>query len=279
MPIYREIRITTVKTGTMSYYYQSTFMRIADHCEVMCTSKWDNGYVAQVVGYEGDVDYAEFLWTAALMMFSSRINPAWDDSLAEAENVYRMRSAGIRRRIIADRAWGTGDQAAARSRVQRMYLAECRKRGEQPMASGLSHQADVYQETYAASFRDTLYRRLRAARDAADTSGGVVALHGRADRVAEAFYGRFPNLRPTTPADDTPSTPCPNCARAKSGHCRQHPAHSITKADRARYERWVNSPSARAGRMSGAAAAEGVLITRGQPTTNRLEPGSTSIES
>lgn len=278
-PIKHTIRVTTGH-GSLTHWYQRTFSLIVRHCGLRHTYTWDNGYVSTVVGYEGDVRYAEFLWTSALLMFSTRIDPRWDDTLPEAENIWRMRNAGIKRREIADRAWGNGSDAAARSKVQRVYLAESKRRGEVARASGLGHQADTFQEAYAEGFHDTLNRRLRDARDAADSVHGGLVLHGRLERVDEAFYGFFPNLRPRPATDTTPqsSDPCPRCAKAKSGHCRQHPAYTITKADMRRWDRRENSSSALAGRANGSAAAEGVVLVRDHTPAQRIERSGGAIE-
>lgn len=272
-PILRDIRVTTRYVGPLSPYYTQTWGSIAGHCGVRYVLEWTDGYVAHVVGYDGDVRYAEFLWTSALLMFSTRINPTWDDALPVEENVWRLRNAGIKRATIADRAGRDGRKASDRSWVQRVYLRECEKRNEPARAAGLGHQANTFQQAYADEFWHTLARRLRAARDATDSVRGGLVLHGRSDRVDEAFYTRFPHLRPK-PTTDAPAPeykPCPRCAKAKSGNCRQHPG--LTKADYARWDRLENSASARAGRESGRAAADGVVIQRGHTRPTRVEDG------
>ena len=274
-PILRDVRVTT-GFSELNHYYQTTFGAIARHCGIRHTFIWNNGYVARVVGYEGDVRYAEFLWTSALLMFSTRIDPTWDDTLPEDENIWRLRNAGIERRKIADRAWGNGREAAARSKVQRIYVRECNRRGEPIRAAGLGYQTDTYRQAYAESFRDTLRRRLQEARDAADSVRGGLVLHGREERVEEAFYGHFPHLRPrpATDAPAGPSGPCPKCAKAKSGHCKDHKPWLPTKADYRRWDRMENSASALAGQASGRSAAEGVVIVRGHERPNRVDSGN-----
>lgn len=271
VPVFRIVRVTNrQQAGHLGHFYNRTFLEIARHCGIRAAMQWDDGYVAHVVGYEGDIRYAEFLWTAALMMFVTRIDPRWDDTLPETENIWRLRNAGIQRREIADKAWGYGAglEAKNRSKVQRIYLAESKRRGEPAKATGLGHQTDVYRRAYAESFVETLAHRLMVARLAVDTESGGLVLHGRAERVDEAFYDRFPSHRPTPRTEQAEEyTPCPRCAAAKSGHCRQHPG--LTKADYARYDRQENSSSARAGRSSGRVAAEGVTIHRAA-TVNRV---------
>lgn len=274
-PILRTVRVTSYGTGHLSRYYVGTFLDIASHCGVRVKFDWEQGYVAQTVGYEGDVRYVEFLWTAALLMFSTRINPSWDASLPVEENVWRMRNAGIKRARIADLAGWNGVKASDRSKVQRVYLAECRKRGEVARATGLGHQADTFQQAYADEFRTTLAQRMREARDAVDSVNGGLVLHGRQGRIDEAFYRHFPNERPKPATDVAPSTPCPKCAKAKSGQCRDH-RYTITQADIRRWDRFTNSASARAGRASGRQAAQGVTIQRGFTTPTRMTGSDTA---
>jgi len=282
VPIKVEMLLAPVRGGLNRDWYRRIFSRIADHCGVRFVIDWRNGDMyASVVGYEGDVRYAQFLYTAAFLMFSTRIDPVWDHALPEAENIWRLRNAGIERRVIADSAWGSGAgrEAKNRSKVQRVYLKECALRGEQARAAGLGHQTSVYRDAYAESFVTTLGTRLRMAREATDTVGGGLVLHGRSDRVDEAFYGHFPHRRPA-PTDVTPAepTPCGKCAKAKSGYCRDHRLMAWTAADERRWQARTNSPSARAGQESGRVAAEGVVI-RGTEAASRLERGGHAIEA
>lgn len=269
-PISRTVRLST--GGEMAHWYNSVFASIAIHTGCRYALRYVNHVSddteAVIVGYEGDVRYAEFLWTAALLTFVTKIDPSWDANLTPQENIYRLRNAGIERRVIADRAWGNGTVASARSKVQRIYLRECANRGETPRAVGLSHQTDTYRQAYARSFRDTLARRLRDARDAVDATGGALVMHGREERVDEAFYGLFPSYRPSTGPAPQP-TPCDACAKAASGTCRPH-TFRITKADRLRWDRATNSPSARAGSANGREAAADVLITRDHTRADRV---------
>lgn len=263
--------------GPLAHWLNSLITLVADHCEVRVDLNY--GYVhpdgyrttPTVVGYEGDVRYFEFLWTATHLMFSTRISPTWAESRSEAENVFLMRQAGIGRKEIADRAWGrgAGDEAKNRSRVQRVYLAEAKRRGEVARATGLGFNSNQYREAYAQTFFSTMYDRLWKARQAANAAGGVVVMAGRAERVLEAFYDLFPNKRPKTrevrPYVD-PRAGCVRCDKAASGYCREHAylkPRDMTKAERERHERRMYGASSQAGRVSGERAAQSVTIQRG----------------
>lgn len=272
--------------GDLSSMYSEIFRLICQHTGVRVhiayTGDW--GLMATVVGYDGDVRYTEFLWTAAYLMFSTRIDPTWDKTKSDDENIFFLRQAGIERRRIADMAWGNGEDAAARSKVQRIYKREAARRGEDIVAAGLGFTTATYRQAYADAFLTTLRHRLREARDAADSTGGGLVLHGRTERVAEAFYTKFPNLRPDTrpvvsePWVD-PTTTCPKCAKAKTT-CNDHSymrERAWTAADERRYHARTHSTSARAGRSSGQSAAEGVTISRTE-RAGRLDPSGVAIE-
>lgn len=272
--------------GDLNSSYSDIFRLITKHTGVRVNIAYtgDWGLMATVVGYEGDVRYTDFLWTAAYLMFSTRIDPTWDKTKTEDENIFLLRQSGIERRRIADMAWGNGEDAAARSKVQRIYKREAARRNEPVMAAGLGFSTATYRQAYADAFQMTLSRRLREARDAADSVGGSLVFYGRSARVDEAFYVAFPHLRPTnTPAEPwvDPRTGCAKCAKAKSGACNDHfymRPRNWTQADEARHQARTNSSSAQAGRASGRTAAEGVTIARGTDRAGRLDPSGTAIE-
>lgn len=279
LPIVKRITLVEAYNPFRALYFRSIFHLLADHAECEIHMHWENGVgeVAEVAGYAGDVRYLEFLWTASHLMFATRIDPTWDDNRSEAENVFFFRNAGHGRKEIANRAWGAGagDLAKNRSRVQRVYLAEANRRGEDALASGLGFQTETYRTAYARSFVETLGGRLWRARHAANAAGGVVTLAGRAERVKEALWTAFPKLRPSTDPNPTgavwvnPVDECPRCQKAKSGFCRDHAymkPREATQADRRRWDREANSSSARAGAASGQTAAEGVHLARGAET-------------
>lgn len=287
LPIVKRITLLPTYSGFRGQFYPRIFRLLADHCECRVFIHWVNGEgeVAEVAGYEGDVRYLEFLWASAHLMFATRIDPGWSEIRTEAENIFLFRNAGIERREIADRAWGpgSGQQAALRSKVQRIYLAEAKRRGEEARATGLGFNTKMYRDAYAREFIGTLGTRLWMARQAANAAGGVVTLAGREQRVAEALWTAFPELRPSTEVREpyvAPNANCAGCAKAKSGFCRDHnwlKPREVTKADRARWDREANSLSARAGRDNGAAAAEGVHLSRSTPEKPKAE-GSTTRE-
>jgi hypothetical protein len=242
--------------------YHTMWYHIARHCEVRSWEEYsytEGGYVLRthVVGYEEDVRYAEMLFTAARLVFQEKLEPRIDHALGDQVNVYRLRSAGIERVRIAEMMWGNTDKVFL-GRVGRLYKAECEQRGEPAMLSGRGVTGKAYREQYAEQFVATLSGRLWAARQAATATGGGLVLHGRKERINEAFYAFYPNQRPkpALPAADEPE-PCEKCAKSKRG-CREH----YIPVGRSSAGPDYNSVAAERGRMAGRAAARDVRLNR-----------------
>lgn len=235
--------------------------------------------VAKVVGYEDDIRYAEMLFTAAALVFAERLEPKVKPELSDQENAYRLRAAGIERVRASEMLWGRRDPA----RIGRLYLAECKKRGEAPALTGRGVTGAVYREQYAQEFDYTYGVRLRKAANAADSVGGGLVLHGRDKRVEEAFYTHFPAMRPSTEVEGAPE-PCKKCTAEKL--CREHQAaENRWRRETEARARKFNSVAGQAGRKSGADAAHAVDLSRsdtarrlGEDTTRKTVRDLTGLE-
>ena len=234
--------------------YRDLASMIAFHtgCISVASYKGD-GVWMNFVGYEGDVRAAEIMYASAVLVFQARIDPKVNPSLSDEENCYVLRSAGLLRREVAIMVFGD-NTPALRSKVQRHYVAACKARNEQPQVEGGVNAKD-YRVAYADGFNNGLRRALWEARDAADSTGGALVLHGRAERVQEAVYRFFPNLRPS----DEPAVPEKDVKPYKP-----------TKKDQERVYRRYNSPAARAGNRAGRAAATEVELDRA-PRARRID--------
>lgn len=281
----------TINSYDISGFFPVMVRDLAAHCQVRVRCEWqyraDYSRVLRIgaVGYETDLRYFEFLLTAAQLMFSTKIDVTWDGNLTEAENIYRMRQAGILRKEIADKAWGNsaGELASNRSKVQRIYLKESASRGEDAMAAGLDFNSKDYRMAYADSFVVTLRRRLRIARDAADSAGGLPVHKGRAERVDEAFYAKYPGMKPTGAVAEyvDPRKDCARCAKAASGYCREHnylKPRGWSQRDELAWQKKVHGSASRSGRSAGESAAEGVVVTRGHETARRVDRANGALE-
>jgi hypothetical protein len=233
---------------------------------------------AKLYGYEGDIAYAKYLWTAARLVFLTRIDARVNPALSDQENAYYMRNSGMKRNEIATALWGSSStDGAAHGKVQRLYLAECAKRTEVPRVSGRGIQVDIYRKAYADAFVDELGWRLRKSKDAAGVGGGGLELHGRKERVDEAFYAEHPDQRPLSAEEqaarqaeneaywakkEQEERDCSKCAKAK-GKCNEHRPRYLSAAETARINRKRTAPEARAGARAGEAAASAVNLQRG----------------
>lgn len=290
-PVWSELYIVeygaeSEQSRTMRSHYAEIWREIARHAGVRSTFQYrykadedgsPAGLVARFVGFEIDVKLAEFLWTSARLVFLTRIDPRVQSDLSDQENAYYLRNSGMKRNEIAHLLWGSdAKDGAAHGRVQRLYVAECAKRGETPTVAGRGTVASLYREAYAESFVDTFGNRLLNARDAADKEGGAIEMHGRKNKVDEAFYAENPDERPMTPEERAEAVAramarqaereeqernCARCAKAKT-KCRTHRPHTYTQDDYRRWDRKVNSKEAKAGQANGAAAARAVNVQR-----------------
>lgn len=260
---------------------------LKSHCEYRYDRDDDNAERSRIVavgyGYEMDVRLAQFLWTAAHLTFATRIDVKVNPALSDQLNCYYMRGSGMERNDIAEALWGSArTDGPAHGKVQKLYLAECAARGEQPSVGGKGFQASRYREAYAEGFCDQFGWRLRDARSAVDAQQGGLVLHGRAERIEEAYYAEWEDRRPEPvdpikraerraadearwAAEEAERLECKRsgrCSKAKSGECRKHRTYHATAADRARWEREDNAPERMAGRAAGVAAATSVDFRR-----------------
>jgi hypothetical protein len=267
-PIWGDSLVASRKSPYHTSYFH-LFYYIASHTGIKARYELKYGNEgaelrAYTVGYEADLRYAEALFTSAYMVFNSKLEPTVNRSLPEEENIYRLRAAGIERVRIADMIWGMGSRNDKRllSKVGRVYAAECKRRGEEPMVAGRGVTGAAYREQYAEGFVNTLSMRLRQARDAAGRQGGGLVLHGRSERVQEAFYERFPSERPKPAVEGrggAVATRCEKCAKSARGACKEH----YIPVGRSSGGRDHFSAAAERGRAAGAAAARHVDLGRG----------------
>jgi hypothetical protein len=265
----------------MAAFYRQLFSRIVRHAGIRAVFKTRenrDAIDAVVIGYEGDLAYAKMIWTAARLAFLTRIDARVDRSISDQLNCYYMRGSGMARKDIATALWGSGPKdGAAHGKVQKLYVAECAARGETPAVSGRGIQVDLFRQSYAEAFVNALGWRLSESKDAAGATGGLV-LHGRKERVDEAFYKEFPHHRPATAEESRKAAEaaeaswrrildeCKNCRPEAAYLCKRHRPSEATMEDQRRWDRRANSAEARAGQRAGMAAAESVNLQRGDFT-------------
>lgn len=183
-------------------------------------------YAMNLIGFDSDVRLVEMLYMNLRETFAEKLEPKVDPKLSDVDNVYRLRSAGVERIRIARLMWGDGSHSN-NAKVTRLYAEACAARGEDPKVAGRSVNAKTFRESYADAFVSETRARLRRMKATAAEEGGVLVLAGREDAVNEAFYERYPELRPAASLPGTSEyKPCEKCRKAKSGACRDHPRGS-----------------------------------------------------
>lgn len=195
-------------------------VRYSYHTEVIEGKAW---YVADLVGYEGDLGFAMMLVTEFMLAFSKRLEPKYDSTLSDQVNAYLMRSAGMEGRRIAMAIYGRDDKGL-RPKVRAMFKAEALARGEDPAALlGQGNTMKVYRRSYADGFAISVGDILWRMRNSNDDKSALV-LKSRKEAVNEAFYERHPDRRPRPAAGAIGDgyEGCPKCKKAKSGMCRDH---------------------------------------------------------
>lgn len=260
------------KSGRSFYdeWYQIAWAA-ADHAGAKIRYRWgknpdtgEYGIFAVMVGYSGDLRLAELVYTAARIVFGERLEPKPDPALSDRVNAYRLRSAGITRDRAAAMIWGATSHARA-AQVGKWYKEECEARGETPALDGRGISAALYRDEFARSFVGEFEMRLRRARDASDSDGGVMVLAGRAERVQEAFWDEFPECRPR------PVTDVAEVEKSPAKKERHRKPYWETAAYRKEQDRRF-SDVATSARSAGRSAAADVPLDR-VPSAKRLSEG------
>lgn len=253
-PIYREFKFFD-PNSTYMHDYLSLMSMAAYHCGI----KFAYGYGGSIhaVGYEADIAYAEMLATSARWVMRRRLEPEVDKGLSDQDNVYYLRSAGIERPRISEMLWGHRRWS---QKVTNLYKAACSARGETPKVVGKDVSAKDYRAAYARGFVARFGARLRDARDATDRIGGTMELHGRKERVEEAYYTRYPEHRPKPSDSDGPAPK----------------SKPMTKAEYEAYRKRYLGKSAQLGQSVGSDAADEIEIRETTPRKSHLDEGTTT---
>ena len=228
MPIYDEFPICDYNSQYREHYVRMMYDILYHVGNIRMAYKYVNGQeTGLMVGFESDVRYAQTLYTSLRLHFANTLEPKFDPSVSDAENVYRMRTAGIERQKIASLIWPNGRPKGTPD-VTTLYAKACAERGEDPKVVGRGVNVKTYRASFANAYVTRIDDRLYAMRNAEPGAG--LQLRGRKDAVDEAFYEKFPHLRPIKREDRMlgegiqggPYGNCPKCKVAKSGYCKEH---------------------------------------------------------
>lgn len=225
-PVWEKWDLCEYGTEYSNHYYHIA-KQCALHLDCMSTSTVNGGKLSiHVCGYPSELRMAEALYTAAILAFSTRLEPNVDPSLSDAENCYNLRKAGLEGLRIAILVFGRDDKSM-RIKARKLFKEEAIRRGEDPdELLGRGNSVKNYREDYANGFALEIGRRLARMRSDRGMDGGAgLVLADRGDKVKAEFYDKYPSLDPNRQRAytyDNPRNECPRCQAAKSGYCREH---------------------------------------------------------
>jgi hypothetical protein len=264
-PVWRTIRVCMLGNE-----FHKEYRTLMGYClrHVDCRSVWRSGYVrdedgrawyeAEAVGYDTDLRYAEMLFTSFALAFAGKMEPKVNPSLTDEENAYTMRSAGMEGWRISEALWGRTDKAA-RSKARKLFAKAAAAKGEDASALlGQGNSVKVFRASYGEGFVREAYSRLWRMRMSGGDTGALV-LKDRREAIDEAFYAKYPNLRPNPNAGQGLQLGgrdiCEKCRKAVSGYCRDH---AYLRPSRAQYkERAINMAGYERGQMAASTVSLG----------------------
>lgn len=264
-PVVRVFRVCQYGSQFASKYASMVYAA-AQHADVRMVTSYKNGdLLAHVVGYDADCRFAEMLFVSAFLVFQENLEPEFDPNASDELNSFRLRNAGKTRREIAVKLWGreVDRSVPAHQKVQKFYEAEAARRGITIVAGrGVSRAAFI--KVYAESFVSKFSQRLYTARDASDSDNGVLVLANRAERVTDAFYDAFPDMRPSTAVEVSEPWVDSRTEAQKARDERRYQKDAQARRDLHR------SAAGRAGWAAGNAAADKIEIS-GVARAKRIE--------
>lgn len=226
------LRMSLYQTGTeFANSYRSIAGAVLHHIGGRGRTTYEGDEVVmEACGFPSDLRFGEVLMTSALLAFSRRLEPKPDANAPDAENAWNLRAAGWERKRIARVLfgdWETENEMKAKNRkVTRLIREYGAAIGEDPdLLLGRGNMMTTFRESYAQGFVNTLHQRLMRMRSQATeaTGGGLIPV-SRREAIEEAYYSRYPHLRPKVDAEPyvSPRDNCEKCQKAKSGYCREH---------------------------------------------------------
>jgi Protein of unknown function (DUF2786) len=250
------IEVEIGKYSDMTGWLLTMTSNLARHCRcrIRNNSRYNKGvWFSKVYGFSSDLRYFEFLYTTIRLHFLGALRPQIDPALTLADNAYNFHNAGYNWLAMAEfygwrkvdvYGWDWGDHCeehpedtdtkvpyknretdeyAPATKIggifKRAYLAAVKARGETPTqipASG----TEAFRYCAAQAYVNRIRIRLADTERKRGEAGSELVL--RTDDLDEFFKAENPDLF----VEREPVPPCPECEKAKSGHCRKHPKGS-----------------------------------------------------
>lgn len=230
------------------------FHSLASFCRVkVAYLGWDK---ANVVGYEADLEYLDFLYTTARIHLSGNLEPKPNPTFSEYDNFVILKEAGMK----WERIWellhpGTEFDRSYCQKLLRRYGQECKRQGKLQVKGN----PRAYQRSFVIGFKERIQSRLWSMgqeRNKEEAGYGLV-LANRDEDLAARLYELFPHLKPH-PAD----CDCEACHVCSNPRCNRNNCVARRKPVKASR----SAPSLRTdvtAHLNGAAAANKVDFSRG----------------
>jgi hypothetical protein len=254
-----------VAGNDMASYVGELLDMVAAHCRCIVRpythyDREQHCWMSKVYGYEHDLRFFEVLYTTLRLHMLGALRPKIDPNESLGENMYRIYTAGYNwYEIIQMYGWRHKDVNADRNRFiqngdpetessylkitgqyRAAYRKEAAKRGESTMTV---RHSETYRQDAAYGYTSRLRQRIREVERKRTGMGTelVLAKDDLEDWVREQSperYTRCPKCEKLSASrydcdrcgyhmEDHPEIPeCEACNKAKSGHCRAHPAGS-----------------------------------------------------
>lgn len=279
-PAADHVRPTVLEVRVCAYSskYRDEYIKMMRLVAVHCTAKLvfdykydrelqDHRVMATLIGFETDLKYAEMLYISAQLVFATNMEPTWDGTRTEAENIFYLRQSGMVRAEITTKIYGREhrNSVAKAQRIQKIYLTECDRRGV-VAASGRDVSRADFVKMYVQTFIQEFSYRLQVARQAADgvTGDTGLVLANRDDRIREHMYTVYPHLRPST--DLRKSEPYVDTRTPKQIAADEARWERQYQKERAEERRLRTSTGGRAGGKAGTSAAKQINLAGVQGT-------------
>ena len=236
-PVWRKVFVCTYDSEFRDHYY-SLAVAIVRHVGgrqrsvvEYSDSIGSSAYSLNIVGYDSDLRYMELINSACMLAFSTRLEPKFHPEESLASNAYRMRLAGMERNRIAKillGTWETTNEMKQKTRKVTALIKEgaALEGADASEVLGRGNSVKTYRSSYADGFYSEFLNRLARMRIQDGLEATTLVLSNRKGNVDEAFYERFPNMRPAKDVageiGGAQAGKCARCQKAKSGYCKTH---------------------------------------------------------
>ena len=192
--VIKKVFVLGPDNGWMTPFLDKLLRKVARHAR--CEDIGHPGYKdfvdrkMSVVGMASDVEYVEMLFTSLRLEIANTLEPDYDHSKSVDENVYIMRTAGLKWERVEEKC-----DLKPFGPAQRAYERECERRGEEPRKR---MNPKTVKRNFVNGFVNEVVGRLNALKREQDRAmkdeGNEHALVPVRNAVKEVFNEMFPSV-------------------------------------------------------------------------------------